>query len=152
MNDQSEVSREPIGLNNCKRTIVLGDLGHTTKVISSNFVTLGIGYIAAYLKKFYEKDINIVLFKDPEKLMHYVTHNKVDLVGLTNYAWNYRLSLYILKRCKLVCPEVATVLGGPNFSLEKPHIQLLLEEDRYIDFVVEGEGEGAFLNIVQTLQ
>ena len=51
-----------------KIRIYLGDLTHETITISSDTMPLNVGFLAAYLKKFYENEIEIELFKSPKEL------------------------------------------------------------------------------------
>jgi len=136
---------------NMKKTLVLGDLGHTTKILASNFVPLNIGLIASYLKSFYDKEWNIVLFKNPQKLINYIKNNKTNVMALSNYCWNYSLSKYVLRSYRQIYPGGITVFGGPNIPKEKPRIHALLSKNKFIDFIIEGEGEASFYNIIQRI-
>jgi len=71
-----------------------------------------------------------------------------DVVGISLYMWNVRLSLEIVRRLKALRPEVLVVVGGPHVP-DRP-LPFLLEHP-FVDVVCHGEGEQAFLDILEAL-
>lgn len=124
-----------------RKVIALGDPGHTTVLLSSNFIPLNIGFIASYLKAKFGDEIEIHLFKDPEEIHSFAINNRPDLIALSNYAWNQVLSLHLLKDYKLANPDGIAVMGGPNFPKDESRAHEWLLAHPHIDFVVENEGE-----------
>lgn len=70
----------------------------------------------------------------------------VDIAGLSLYAWNENLSLGIARRLKEAHPETWIVMGGPQVP---DHSEAFLRAHPFVDVVVNGEGEQAFLELVR---
>jgi radical SAM superfamily enzyme YgiQ (UPF0313 family) len=70
-----------------------------------------------------------------------------DLVGISLYTWNASRSLQLARALKERAPELILLGGGPeinhdgNFTLSSPDL----------DYVVQGEGELAFLELLRLL-
>jgi radical SAM superfamily enzyme YgiQ (UPF0313 family) len=71
-----------------------------------------------------------------------------DVVGFSTYVWNARISLEIARRLKAVRPGVSIVFGGPHVPDQS---EKFLRENRFIDVAVHGEGERAFLALLEGL-
>lgn len=69
-----------------------------------------------------------------------------DIVGFSAYVWNIRLSLEIARRLKERYPRTLTVFGGPQVP---DRAEAFLREHPYVDVAVHGEGEPAFLGILE---
>lgn len=62
-----------------------------------------------------------------------------DIVGVSdNFTQQYKEALDILKSCKEINPNIATVLGGKHVSVIGKKI---LEKHQFVDFLIKGEGE-----------
>ena len=74
------------------------------------------------------------------------------MVFFSVYSWNVRLSLAIAEALKRQRPEVAIVLGGPQVPRrDRPwEIEAFLREHPFVDLLVHGAGEEAFVEILQT--
>jgi 2-(S-pantetheinyl)-carbapenam-3-carboxylate methyltransferase len=68
-----------------------------------------------------------------------------DVVGLSTYVWNIRLSLAIARALKEARPETLVVLGGPQVP---DHAEELLRAHPYVDLACHGEGEATFTRIL----
>lgn len=139
-------------------------------------IPLGIGYLAAVLRKdgidadIYNADYSeriVCSEKDltqnfPEyvRIQHNLDHpiwkeiEKVissfspDVVGLTATTGKFTSALNVAKTSKRACPEIKVVVGGPGPSCSpKENI-----EEEEIDFVVRGEGEYTFLELIRILE
>ncbi len=78
-----------------------------------------------------------------------VSHlGRADVVGLSVYVWNIRLSLEIARRLKARRPEITIVLGGPQVP---DHPEAFLRENPFVDLVVHNEGERTFLELLERL-
>ncbi|MEJ2465434.1 MAG: DUF4080 domain-containing protein [Candidatus Thiodiazotropha sp.] len=71
-------------------------------------------------------------------------HPKV--IGFSTYLWNIQASLRLAALLKELLPGCQIVLGGPEAG---PRARELLENRPAIDFVVNGEGEAAFRDLVR---
>ena len=134
-----------------KLKIFLADLTHTYKSITNPIMPYGVGLIASYAKKYYDDQVEIKLFKYPEKLYEALSKEKCDILGCSTYVWNNSLSHWACKAAKLKNPNVITVLGGPNFT--KNHNQKIeyFKKNDFIDIRVLLEGEIAFSNIIKRI-
>ena len=78
--------------------IHLLDLAHTHTVDdSAMLVPLGVGYIKAYLAQEMGDEVEIKIFKHPEKALAAAAMDKPDIIGFANYVWNKQLNLKIGK-------------------------------------------------------
>ncbi len=66
------------------------------------------------------------------------------VIGFSNYVWNTEYNKALAKRIKEVYPECITVFGGHNISSDEE----FLRDFDYIDFLIHGEGEEAFLELL----
>jgi anaerobic magnesium-protoporphyrin IX monomethyl ester cyclase len=106
---------------------------------------LGIAYISSMLKEAGHEtkiiDMNIQKFDYKKE-----NYNDYDLVGISvdtvrsNIA--YRIAKYIRSK------NIKVVLGGPHASAEVSNIL----ENQIADYVIVGEGERSFLNLVENLK
>jgi tRNA A37 methylthiotransferase MiaB len=67
-----------------------------------------------------------------------------DVVGLSTYIWNVRLSLAIAKEVKRRQPDTLIVAGGPQVPDRPAAAEAFLREHPYVDVVCQGEGEVVF--------
>jgi tRNA A37 methylthiotransferase MiaB len=68
-----------------------------------------------------------------------------ELIGFSTYVWNIKLSLAVAKRLKELRPDVLIVFGGPQVP---DHSLAFLEENRFVDLCVHGEGEVVFRDLI----
>ena len=66
------------------------------------------------------------------------------VVGFSNYIWNTQYNLTLAKKIKAKYPECVIVFGGHNV----PPDNSFLEKYDFIDFLIHGEGEEAFKNLL----
>lgn len=72
----------------------------------------------------------------------------VDVLGISSYIWNWNISKIIGERVKEANPECFIVYGGPQIPDNDQHF---LEKNPFMDITVHGEGEQAFLSILEAL-
>ena len=72
---------------------------------------------------------------------------KPDVIGFSTYIWNIEETLKICEILKMVLPNIKIILGGPEVSFDGRQI---LEEKQFIDFIIYGEGEVTFKELVQS--
>ena len=69
------------------------------------------------------------------------------LVGFSSYIWNMEYNKALARAVKEKYPDCYIVFGGHNI----PYNASLLEEEPYIDFLIHGEGEFVFVNLLKAL-
>ena len=122
--------------------IFLGDLAHHTVRLMNNYAPINIGYMASFLKDKIHDDIEIRLFKDPEKLEKGIENGPPDILALSNYVWCEALSANMLKYYKDVKKDGIAVWGGPNFPMNELHkAKNYLLAKPYVNFYIPYEGE-----------
>ncbi len=65
-----------------------------------------------------------------------------DIYGFSSYIWNISQMLSLADDLKKLRPESTIVFGGPEVSY---NAEELLEKHRFIDHIITGEGENAFI-------
>lgn len=133
-----------------KMLIYLADLVHDY-FPGLNTVPLNIGYIAAYAKACFGKDVEIQLFKYTDEFLDAIDKRQPSLIGLSNYIWNYRLNAFVGKYIKESYPQIPIVMGGPNIRFERDGIASFLKNNSYVDIYCMLEGEIPFSHIIETL-
>lgn len=74
---------------------------------------------------------------------------KPCIIGFSCYIWNIEQILELCSNLKKVMPELVILLGGPEVSYENHE---LMTEHPEIDYIVAGEGEEPFLQLLKVLQ
>jgi radical SAM superfamily enzyme YgiQ (UPF0313 family) len=122
-------------------SVFLADLRYNySGVLANDCMPLGVAYMKAVMDRDLP-DVTSRLFVYPDRLNDALVANPPDVLMLTNYCWNERLSVHFARLAKRVNPETLTVLGGPNISTE-PARQIAFVRDRpEIDVYVLGEGD-----------
>ncbi len=129
-------------------SIYLGDLTYTTLSLATDAFPLNIGFIAAYAEKIFGKQIDLRLFKYVDDLEQAIQENPPDILGLSNYPWNFSLGLEFFRMVRAVSPQTICVMGGPNIPLEDDDRNRFIKRNPLIDFYSYLEGEEAFSNLV----
>lgn len=117
-----------------------GFKGHTWEA-------LGIGYLISYLKKFYNKNLDIEFysgFYDSDDTIITACED-ADIIGFSCTSPQHKHGLELAKKIKKKGNRI--VFGGVHPSAFS---DLLLKEDS-IDGVVKGEGENAMLQLVRDM-
>lgn len=112
---------------------------------------LGIASIVAYLKsKGFDASLLDMqaLLMDERELADKLLETRPDVVGITSMTTTFPAALRASKIAKNVLPDVKVVLGGVHPTIE-PKITL---ENRYVDFVVRGEGEVVMEQLMTELE
>lgn len=130
--------------------IFLADLTHTGVCIATENIPLNIGLLASHLNEIFKGDVNISLFKYPNKLLSALQKNPPHILGVSNYVWNSNLSEWACRKAKQINPKTLTVQGGWNFPLtHDERIDFLLNRQA-TDIYVINEGEIAFSKIIES--
>ena len=77
-----------------------------------------------------------------------IYRKNADLVAFSGYIWNIDKILAVCRKLKKIRPEIILVLGGPEVSYE---VAELMRLHPYLDYVVFGEGEATFKELLQSL-
>ena len=80
---------------------------------------LAAGYIGAYLKASFGKQIEVEIFKKTSDLNQAFDLRPPDVLMLSLYMWNHNLTLAYAKQARLRNPDLLIVLGGPNISVDE---------------------------------
>ena len=139
-----------INLSSVKK-IYLADLCHTAQGLVSEFIPYGIGCIKSFLIHHSRtpEQLDVRLFKYPNKFIAEVMKESPDIVGFSNYVWNLDLSYLIAKEIKQKIPNTLIVFGGPNYPLEDSERSTWLKNRPAIDIYITGEAESPFFNIAE---
>ncbi|HHW56391.1 MAG TPA: B12-binding domain-containing radical SAM protein [Clostridia bacterium] len=104
------------------------------------------------IKKFcYPYDIEIfdtTINDSTDFMLETVSEEKPDIVGISCYIWNIEIALNLAENIKKILPEVILVLGGPEVSYD---VENLLPKG-FIDYIVLGEGEIAFKELLEAIE
>ena len=132
--------------------IFIGDLAHSTIILTNNHTPINIGFIAAYVKSILKDKVDIKLYKNPHKLLDDIKKDPPDILGLSNYIWCQSVSEDVFQFYKKVKEDGITVWGGPNFPVNELHkAKQYLVDRQYVDFYIPFEGETPFLNITKAV-
>ena len=118
--------------------------------INSKYIhsSLGVWYLFAASKKINTPHtvtvVESTINNHVEDIVAMVNREKPDVVGFSTYIWNVEYVHKIAATLKLINPDLKIMLGGPEASFDADR---LLEKD-YVDWVVKGEGESAFMQML----
>lgn len=74
--------------------------------------------------------------------------NNPKLVGFSCFNWNIELMLKLCRLVKKLNPQIITVLGGPEVSVETENI---MHKEKSIDLIVRDEGEATFSDLLKSI-
>lgn len=100
-------------------------------------------YCSSYDIETFEATINDSI----DYILENIAEKGADIVGFSCYIWNIELVLRLSENIKKINPEAIIVLGGPEVSYDIDH----LLKNNYIDYIVIGEGEIAFKELIDAL-
>jgi radical SAM superfamily enzyme YgiQ (UPF0313 family) len=129
--------------------IYLADLTYTTLSLATDAFPLNIGFIAAYAEKTLGKEVDLQLFKYVEDLEQAINDSPPEILGMSNYPWNFNLGLEFFRMTRAVSPQTVCVMGGPNIPLEDEPRSQFVKRNFLIDFYAYLEGEEAFVELVK---
>ena len=116
----------------------------TLKATGVLFPPLGLLYIAAYA----EKEGHQVVVRDlaVRKKKEDIVFKKYDIVGISTDTTRHRQALQLAKRAK--ASGCTVVMGGPHPG----YVDKEILSTKRVDFIVRGEGEMIFSELVAALQ
>lgn len=118
----------------------------------SSVVPIGLYYVGAMLKD-HSYDVEIVNWHDinkrPEEIEENLREKNPDIIGFSIVHANRWGGIDISRIAKKILPDVKIVFGGIGATFLWKH---LLTQCKEIDYIVLGEGEYSFLNLVNYLE
>jgi len=85
------------------------------------------------------------LFNNDPKVFRQLKEDQPDLIAFSVVTFHYRIALHYARLCKKICPRAKIVFGGIHVS-SVPDVVIAND---FIDYVVIGEGEIAFAEIIK---
>lgn len=123
----------------------------TTLHAKYSHASLALPCLAVYCQDIQEVDITIrewTVNEPREHILRLIMAEGADLVAFSCYIWNIEQTLRIVSDLKKISPHTLIVLGGPEASFG---IFDLMHANPAIDFVIKGEGEEAFKDLIASL-
>lgn len=132
--------------------IAWGSLDQFKEIDVGAYPPLGLIYIATYLKKYSDIDVEII-DAECEKLGYVEVADEVnnrvpDIIGIYASSFTIKDTYQVLWHIRKNNKKAKIVLGGP-------HIEIFPEESLQfpeVDYVVMGEGEVSFLELVHAIK
>jgi anaerobic magnesium-protoporphyrin IX monomethyl ester cyclase len=112
--------------------------------------SLAIRYLKANCEPEFPIELAEYTINDPVMNIVADLHSKKpDVIGFSCYIWNIEETIPIIEMLKKINPKLKVVLGGPEVSYDVPY---WLEKLSYVDFIVVGEGEETFKELLQSIK
>ncbi len=93
----------------------------------------------------------VVKDKDPKKaLLEVLKDYQPDVAGFTAMSFQYKTALDLIKTTRQFSPNIITIVGGYHVTGDMENI-LASEDMKFIDFLIDGEGEVPFNELVKEL-
>ncbi len=87
------------------------------------------------------KVMEFTINDNPDSVLSRIYAEGCDIAAFSCYIWNINFILKVAENLKKILPNIKIVLGGPEVSYDP---QQVLELHPFVDFVIFGEGESAF--------
>ena len=114
------------------------------------YLPYSVGMLTAYAKQFedlYDRcEFKPFLYKRDAVKTVVDQIDRVDLLGLSCYMWNYRLNMALAEEVRRRHPECLIVVGGPHVP---DRLGDFFDRHPYIDLAVHGEGERTFYEVLK---
>jgi radical SAM superfamily enzyme YgiQ (UPF0313 family) len=124
-------------------------------------VPLSIGYLAAYAlqDRLIRKNVDLEILRlvlgapdsqqqDDETILQEIMLRTPDVVAFSCYIWNIDRISHLSQMIKLVSEDITVIWGGPEVGFLAEET---LAQNPSVDFVVRGEGEIAFAELIKYL-
>jgi radical SAM superfamily enzyme YgiQ (UPF0313 family) len=131
--------------------VYMADLRHNFGgVLSTDCMPLSVGYMKAVIDRDLPgREFDVQIFAYPADLLRAMKEAPPDVLMVSNYVWNERLSAFFLRRAKALNPRALTVMGGPNICVEAERQIEFVAQRPEIDVYVLGEGDFLAREIVR---
>lgn len=119
--------------------------------LNSKFIhsCLSIRYLKGYVEDLIDIDIReYTINQSIDFIVSDLYKSEPDVIGFSTYIWNLTETLKICEILKILNPRIKIILGGPEVSFDGERI---LEDNKYIDFIIYGEGEESFREFIKQL-
>jgi radical SAM superfamily enzyme YgiQ (UPF0313 family) len=127
------------------------DLANELYEIDNKTIPIGAGYVAAYCKKRFGDQVEVKVFRTFKKFWEAAKAFVPDVVGFGSYDWNHNLTLKVAKEIKKLNPGCAVLFGGANAEIQPEANRIFLTDNPDIDFVIYGDGEYPFSNVIENI-
>lgn len=121
--------------------------------INSKYVhtALGLRYVNEFCRK---NAIEVTLIEETIQtpllaVLAEITRAKPEVVGFSVHIWNKTYVYSLIELVRKVLPAAKIVVGGPEVAFEPERI---FNEKSEIDFIVQGEGEICFSELLKALK
>ena len=136
-----------------KKKIIIGISQINNCFSGAYYLPYVAGLLESYFKKYVKKKKN---YKFLEPLFKRISvqdavrlYSDADIVGFSLYSWNEQISLSIAKKLKALNKNVKIIFGGPQVPNNS---EIFLKKHTFIDYVIHGEGEKVFLDLVESFE
>lgn len=119
--------------------------------LNSKFVhsNLAIRYLKGYAKDKIETELReYTINQSIDYIVAEIYKINPDIVGFSTYIWNLSEILEICETLKMIRPDIKIFLGGPEVSFDGVDF---MEENKFIDWIIYGEGEETFSELIDTI-
>ncbi|WP_129600562.1 B12-binding domain-containing radical SAM protein [Anaerophilus nitritogenes] len=108
--------------------------------------TLSLRYLYQYCKDDFSMEIKeYTINHHTDYVLGEIYKDHYDLVCFSCYIWNVNHILEIVRNLKKIRPDMTIVLGGPEVSFDG---RSLMEKENKIDYIIYGEGEETFKELL----
>jgi radical SAM superfamily enzyme YgiQ (UPF0313 family) len=118
--------------------------------LNSKFIhsALSIRYLKSYSKEIPIDLMEFTINQNIDYIAGEIYKKNPDIIGFSTYIWNRDETLKICEMLKIIKPSIKIILGGPEVSFDGDEI---LKKHWFIDFIVYGEGEETFNQLLKTI-
>lgn len=110
---------------------------------------LAIRYLKSYVEDVIPVEIQeYTINQNIDLIVSEIFKTRVDAVGFSTYIWNLTETLEICETLKIIDPDIKIILGGPEVTYDGKEI---LEKYPFVDFLIYGEGEVTFRELILDL-
>lgn len=119
--------------------------------LNSKFIHTSLSLRLLYVSTYKDFDIDFKEYTIKDSLEHIVLDilsMEIDVLALSCYIWNIE---YIQKLCEMIKkekPEMMIILGGPEVTYEPQYFL----DSTYADYIISGEGERVFPQLLKTIE
>jgi radical SAM superfamily enzyme YgiQ (UPF0313 family) len=119
-------------------------VGINSKFIHTN---LAIRYLKAFTEDLdYECKVREFSINDrSEKVVQELIHEKADMIAFSCYIWNIEFINELINVIRLIDENIEILVGGPEVSYESRNFI----ENNNIDYLIEGEGEETYRELIE---
>ena len=132
-----------------KIKISLCDLANDLNGIDNKSIPIGVGYVSAYCKKIHGDEVDLKVFRTFKQFWDDALKKPPDVAGFGCYDWNYNLTLATINKLKKLNKDSLVIYGGANAEINMKDNEIFLAENPNIDFIVYGDGEKPFSNLIK---